>query len=303
MNIYEKMFISGIGATTPLFSKIFVDHFANAPERADSITNSIPIWVGLFLAGCFWAYVNNGNMTKLQIFQLGIALPSLIISSINANDLASESKISTSLSIQNNVYEDVISEKENMLQPDLLDESGEWMPPSNNEGESENPAFNDPFYQTIPKNILISEVRFASFNRIRQETDENNHSEQDTLKYKLKSFANTFDNIKLPWYGRNWSNSFAGANENKWFVIVGIHKNEQDAIKQRELINDYYSDIKAEVYEPYEGKEFYSVVIGERLTFIDAQKLKEHALIEELPKSTYLRAILGKLEQANLNME
>lgn len=304
MSFYERIIISGIGATTPLLSKVFVDYLAEGPPGGESIVNSVILLFVLFFAGGFWAYVNEGSMTKLQVFQLGIALPSLFFSSINANNLAWETKKSNSLLKQNGEYAGTVSKIEDMLQPNLLDESGGWTPPTNEDAEPENPAFNNPIFQTIPNNILNLEIHFVSLNKNPRAADSYYHPvENDTLKYKLKSFANTFDNVKLPWYKGNLSKSMAGTTENKWFVIVGIHKNENGAIKQRELINSYYKDIKAEVYGPYEGKEFYSVVIGERLTYKSANQLRQGALKLGFPKSTYLRAIYGKLEQAKLNFE
>ncbi len=92
MKNYEKIVIAGVGAITPLLAKIFVDNMNNTPTDEASITASWVVWVGLFLAGGFWAYVNEGNLSKLQIFQLGIAVPSLIISSMNADNLADELK-------------------------------------------------------------------------------------------------------------------------------------------------------------------------------------------------------------------
>ncbi|HEU4388637.1 MAG TPA: hypothetical protein VFV34_12625 [Blastocatellia bacterium] len=69
-----------------------------------------------------------------------------------------------------------------------------------------------------------------------------------------------------------------GARINRvWFVIADSFPELGDAERAADRINQRQTDLKAEVFEPYDGSQGYSVVIGANLTFDDATALKDKA--------------------------
>ena len=103
------------------------------------------------------------------------------------------------------------------------------------------------------------------------------HADEEQLK---KGIHNEPSTARLLWYG------ITGNIPNGWFVIVGSHKNESDAKKQAESLNQQGYD--ARVYPPFGNNKYYGVMIGAYLTLEQAIELKNVAIKDGLPKDTYL---------------
>jgi hypothetical protein len=71
-----------------------------------------------------------------------------------------------------------------------------------------------------------------------------------------------------------------------YFVIVGSHKNREDAEKQVEKLSKI--DYKASVYNPYGFSKYYAVVIASNVTKDEAIRIKEKAIEDGLPPDSYV---------------
>lgn len=74
--------------------------------------------------------------------------------------------------------------------------------------------------------------------------------------------------------------------ENKWFVIVGSHKNYEDAKTQAENLKS--KNYTANVYRPYGFSQYYAVVIASNVSKEEAESVKALAIKNGLPSDTYL---------------
>lgn len=71
-----------------------------------------------------------------------------------------------------------------------------------------------------------------------------------------------------------------------YFVIVGSHTQQEDAEKQaKALAKKHY---EAKVYRPYLYSNYYAVVIASNVTKAEAEKIKEKAIKDGLPKDSYI---------------
>jgi cell division protein FtsN len=71
-----------------------------------------------------------------------------------------------------------------------------------------------------------------------------------------------------------------------YFVIVGSHKNREDAEKQVEKLSKI--NYKASVYNPYGFSKYYAVVIASNVTKDEAIRIKEKAIEDGLPPDSYV---------------
>lgn len=107
---------------------------------------------------------------------------------------------------------------------------------------------------------------------------------QTTETMEIKKFSNSVEGPT-----KQFLRGLTGSTpQNVWFVIVGSHPKLEDAETQADQITQSGKGFKAEVYAPYGKNQFYSVVIGSNLTQEEAQELRQQAIVEELPKDTYL---------------
>lgn len=74
--------------------------------------------------------------------------------------------------------------------------------------------------------------------------------------------------------------------KNVWFVIAGSYAKSDEAEKQVERIRA--KGFSAEVYAPYRGNPYYTVVMGAQLTRAEAEQLRLRAIKEGLPSETSL---------------
>jgi hypothetical protein len=98
----------------------------------------------------------------------------------------------------------------------------------------------------------------------------------------------TFSLPKETWTQQVWRGFSGSTHEKVWFVIVGSHRNLEDAKNQVQQIDQEGKKFTAEVYKSYEGNPCYSVVIGANLTYDEAQQMRKQAVASGLPKDTYL---------------
>lgn len=98
--------------------------------------------------------------------------------------------------------------------------------------------------------------------------------EKDTTKVEVKTFSKpeetTWQQLKRGLFG--WR------PPKIYFVIVGTYENEEDAKKQIDQIKQAAQDFKPAVFTPYSAERKYAVVIGEYLTRLEAERLKEKAM-------------------------
>ena len=80
--------------------------------------------------------------------------------------------------------------------------------------------------------------------------------------------------------------SITGISDRGWFVIAGSSK---DRDKAKEIADDFKKrGYDAEVKKPFGSSEYYSVMIGSWLTKEEAQKIRDRAIKDGLPKDTYI---------------
>ncbi|MFX0135600.1 MAG: hypothetical protein ACFFDN_18285, partial [Candidatus Hodarchaeota archaeon] len=89
---------------------------------------------------------------------------------------------------------------------------------------------------------------------------------QPAEKEELKRFSPSKETLIQQF----WRGLIGASSERVWFVVAGTHLKLEDAKKQAQEINQKEKDFKAEVYEPYGEDLYYSVVIGENLTYEQA---------------------------------
>ena len=71
-----------------------------------------------------------------------------------------------------------------------------------------------------------------------------------------------------------------------YFVIVGSHKNRDDAARQAEAL--LKKNYKAVVYSPYGASDYYAVVIASNVSREEAVSLRDRAVSDGLPKDSYV---------------
>ena len=76
--------------------------------------------------------------------------------------------------------------------------------------------------------------------------------------------------------------------KNIYYVIVSSPKTFDEASREVFALNAKFSEYKAEVYAPYADNPYYAVVIGEKLTKIQANILKRNAVMSGLAKDAYI---------------
>ena len=77
--------------------------------------------------------------------------------------------------------------------------------------------------------------------------------------------------------------------DNVYFVIAGNFTSLDDARAFDAQINQKYPGFHADVYAPYPGDPYYSVVIGADMTEADAKTLRDKAIAAGVNKETYYR--------------
>lgn len=88
-----------------------------------------------------------------------------------------------------------------------------------------------------------------------------------------------------------------GSTTNRiYFVVVAKDTSLASAKELARVIMNDGEGYRAQVYAPYGSDLFYSVVVGEHLTYKEAMGLRRSALRAGLPKSTSLWALPKKLE-------
>jgi hypothetical protein len=85
-----------------------------------------------------------------------------------------------------------------------------------------------------------------------------------------------------------WRGLTGSSPENIWYVIASSHKTQTEAQQKAQEINKSNPNVHAEVYAPYQGNPFYSVIVGSNMSLEDAKKL--HASVKEkgIAKDAYL---------------
>jgi hypothetical protein len=78
-----------------------------------------------------------------------------------------------------------------------------------------------------------------------------------------------------------------------WFVIVGSHLDVNDARRQASSINQRFKNYQAAIYAPYADNPYYAVVIGAHLTQGEAKTLRDKAVRDGFPKSSYYKTFPG----------
>ncbi len=76
------------------------------------------------------------------------------------------------------------------------------------------------------------------------------------------------------------------SDDDDYFVIIGSHKNISKAKHQVKQVKK--KKFKAKIYEPTDGSQYYSVVIGANLNLDEAKKLQAQAIKNGLPRDTFL---------------
>lgn len=98
--------------------------------------------------------------------------------------------------------------------------------------------------------------------------------EKDTTRIEIRTFARpeetTWQQLKRGFFG--WR------PQKLYFVVVGTYENEEDAKKQVDQIKQATQDFKPSIFAPYSAERKYAVVIGDYLTRLEAEKIKEKAI-------------------------
>ena len=82
------------------------------------------------------------------------------------------------------------------------------------------------------------------------------------------------------------------APKNIWFVIVGSHLDVNEARRQAAAINAA-GRYRATIYAPYRDNPYYAVAIGSHLTQAEARALRDQAVRDGLPRSSYFQTFPG----------
>lgn len=103
-----------------------------------------------------------------------------------------------------------------------------------------------------------------------------------------KEEPETFSLPKETPFQQLWRGLTGSSPMNVWFVIVGSHLKLEDAEREAQQIAEEKKGFKAKVYAPYGENPYYGVVIGDYLTYEQAEQLRQQAIAAGFPKDTYL---------------
>lgn len=116
------------------------------------------------------------------------------------------------------------------------------------------------------------------------------HSEQDTTKIEIKKFTPPQE-TRMQQFLRGFGLSKLLSSRKSYFVIVGSHANIEDARQQVNQILHQTKEFEPEIYEPFNDRKGYSVVIGSHLAEIEAIRLKKEALDKKISKTIIVWSI------------
>lgn len=304
----QKIFIGGLGGITPIFVNLLVIDIHIILFNLNMITmlGFMTRVIILFYVGGMLAYLNKED-DPVKVFQLGIVAPAMITAIINGNNVASGINTSENL---------VKAERSYSLHIPLISvahantavEVRTISITEENKGKD--------FWYVIVGSFLVKEDAIKWAEKVQSKgfiatvyyphTDRNYYpvvigvlsSYQEAEKLRQKAIDAGFSKDTYLWTSpRDFSEEesptqkflrgFLGLqSKNVWFVIAGSHLREDDAQVQAKEIRSI--GFEANVYEPSEGKKYYSVVIGSFLEYSDAKQLRQKAIEAGLPKSTYL---------------
>jgi hypothetical protein len=80
-----------------------------------------------------------------------------------------------------------------------------------------------------------------------------------------------------------WRGLTGSRSDRVWFVIARREPTSEAAWASADRINQTFYGFHAEVYQPYQGRGSWSVVIGVGLTRADAMRLRERAVTAGMP--------------------
>lgn len=110
------------------------------------------------------------------------------------------------------------------------------------------------------------------------------HTEQDTMKIEIKKFSLP-EETKMQQFLRGFGLSRLLSSRKSYFVIVGSHENIEAARDQAKQILQQFKEFSPDIYEPYNERKGFSVVIGSHLAEFEARRLKKEALDKKISKS------------------